>query len=284
MESHWWHDQLVSSLLKPSTGEARMHASGGRSWNSLEFSRLASHMCKEHLQEIRSLRLKVCDFRQKWPIVQQIPTFKLVNFWTANLSWFSKVRISSDCICHIPEFYLPCCNDVVAKNPIWLVSLLLLHRVVKARFVTWLSWAQLIAFLWTLLSALLPQGIKYYRLHPTAQPSNLQIIHDIFVFPHIQTITKSSQSYSQSVPMCQSSAISITQAQATLTFSTALISSATTWAPCFLESCPMNSHCIYPGQSKPHIWACCSLLWTFRWLLYDMNVLQDPTRKGKMWH
>lgn len=133
MESHWWHDQLVSSLLKPSTVEARMHASGGRSWNSLEFSRLASHMCKEHLQETRRLRLKVCDFREKWPIVQQIPTFKLVDFWTANLSWCSKVRISSDCICHIPEFYMPCCNDVVAKNPIWLVSLLLLHRVVKAR-------------------------------------------------------------------------------------------------------------------------------------------------------
>lgn len=161
MESHRWHDQLVSSLLKPSTGEARMHASGGRTWNYLEFSRLATHMCKEHLQETRRLRLKVCDFREKWPIVQQIPTFQLVNCWTANLSWFSKVRISPDCICHIPEFYMPCCNDVVAKNPIWLVSLLLLRHVVKARSWIVLNSTHCLPVNPPLLSGLLPQGIKY---------------------------------------------------------------------------------------------------------------------------
>lgn len=175
MESHWWQDQLVSSLLNPSTGEARMRARGGRTWNYLEFSRLASHVRKEHLRETRRLRLKVCDFREKWPIVQRIPTFQSVSCWTAHLSWFSKVRISPDCVCHIPEFHMPCCNDVVAKNPIWLV-LLLLHRVVKARRWIVLNSTHCLPVNPPLLSGLLAQGIKYHHLHPAAQPGNLQVI------------------------------------------------------------------------------------------------------------
>ena len=37
MESHWWHDQLVSSLLKPSTGEARNACEW---WQDLKFFRI----------------------------------------------------------------------------------------------------------------------------------------------------------------------------------------------------------------------------------------------------
>ena len=137
------------------------------------------------------LILKVCDFREKWIIVQQIQTFRLVNCWTANLSWFPKEQIIYDWMRHVPEFCMPCYRNAVAKNPIWLVNLLLFHCAIKATF------SELIVLNWThrlplnppLLSGLLFQGTKHYHRHSIAQPSNLRIIHDIFLFPSIRTIT-----------------------------------------------------------------------------------------------
>lgn len=230
MESHWWQDQLVSSLLNPSTGEARMHARGGRTWNYLEFSRLASHMRKEHLQETRRLRLKVCDFREKWPIVQRIPTFQSVS-WTANLSWFSKVRISPDCVCHILSFtHAICCNDVVAKSPIWLV--LLLHRVVKAR--SWIVQFNSLPLLWTHLCR---QGYSLRELSitistqlPSPAPTGH---HDIFVLPdpnHHQVLLSPTSKVSPCVRLVpfQSPKLRLPSLLHCLNRPP-----APTWAPCF---------------------------------------------------
>lgn len=175
---------------------------------------------------------------------------------------------------------MPCCNDVVAKSPIWLV--LLLHHVVKAR-----SWIVLNSTHCLPVNPPLPSGLLAQELSITIStqlPSPAPTGHDIFVLLTSKTITKSSQSYFQSVPVCQASAISITQAQATLPFSTALTAPAPTWAPCFpwvlsnelsLQLPLANQNhtselaALYPEPfSGSHmIWMCCKTL-----------------RKGELWH
>lgn len=208
--------------------------------------------------------------------MQQTQTFKLVNCWTANPSWFPKVKIINHWVWHIPEFYVSRCNAVVAKNPNWLVNLLFFHCVVKVRA------SELIVLNWThrlppnppLLSGLLPQGTKHYLSTQLPNPA----VYGSSMTSASSTASKLSPSPLN--PTCKLSPCvspvpflppyfrlpSLLHCLNLLQLLPGLPASSP-------GSCPINSHCSHPGQSKSHSRAGCSLPWTFGWLPYDINVL-----------
>lgn len=116
--------------------------------------------------------------------------------------------------------------------------------------------------------------------------------------PYISAITKSGQSYFQSVFVCQSIAISTTLVQATIIFSTALnlLQHPNWWAPCFPSHPVFSLHCKWSSKitnlssplstlniSMASIWYECAVrpYWKRKIMVLKEDKIQKQNKIGK---
>lgn len=111
MENHWWCDQLVSSLRRPSLGGAGVHASGGRPWDSFGFTWLA----RAPLRNKGGFSWGYAPSERRGQLGEEIQTFTLLNCY---VSWFPEIQANI-------VLYFPRHTAAVqlAKEHIWLASL-----------------------------------------------------------------------------------------------------------------------------------------------------------------